>query len=225
MRTRYGVLPFLFYALQDGCIIHIALLRYAPVSHGLLHRTARLVPMLTIIEPAMLQFFPHLGKIMRQQFPLVNSFESRHEMQQVQAGEARATVRQSDSVVRDGHKSLSVVFSTEKYAGIRLLGPYGDWSDYQFLTMDFYNPEAERLELVIKISDYQHDSGGNLHGDRFNYPVVLMTGWNHVRIDLNELRSAPAGRDMQMDKITGFTVFALQLPTSREFYWDNIRLQ
>jgi hypothetical protein len=52
-----------------------------------------------------------------------------------------------------------------------------------------------------------------------------MTGWNHVRIDLNELRSAPAGRDMQMDKITGFTVFALQLPTSREFYWDNIRLQ
>ncbi|WP_331351452.1 VanZ family protein [Cellvibrio sp. UBA7671] len=163
--------------------------------------------------------------VMRQQFPLVNSFESRHEMQQVQAGAARATVRQSDSVVRHGHRSLSVILSTEKYAGISLLGPYGDWSGYQFLTMDFYNPEAERLELVIKISDYQHDSGRNLHGDRFNYPVVLMTGWNHVRIDLNELRSAPAGRDMQMDKITGFTVFALQLPTSREFYWDNIRLQ
>lgn len=163
--------------------------------------------------------------VMRQQFPLVNSFESRHEMQQIRASLARATVRQIDKVTRHGHLSLSVTLSTEKYAGINLLGPYGDWSDYQFLAMDFYNPGSERLELVIKISDYQHDAGTNQHGDRFNYPVVLMTGWNQVRIDLNDIRSAPAGRSMQMDRITGLAVFALQLPAPREFYWDNIRLQ
>lgn len=163
--------------------------------------------------------------VMRQQFPLVNSFESRHEMQQVRASAAQATVGQTGRAVSHGQMSLSVILSTKKYAGISLLGPYGDWSGYQFLAMDFYNPESERLELVIKISDYQHDAGSNRYGDRFNYPVVLMTGWNHVRIDLNDIRSAPTGRNMQMDKITGLAVFALQLPAPREFYWDNIRLQ
>lgn len=162
---------------------------------------------------------------MRQQFPLVNSFESRHEMQQVRVSAALASVLQTDRVVRHGHLSLLVTLSTKKYAGISLLGPYGDWSYYQFLVMDFYNPDPERLELVIKISDYQHDAGTNQYGDRFNYPVVLMTGWNQVRIDLNDIRDAPAGRSMQMDRITGFSIFALQLPIPREFYWDNIRLQ
>jgi len=163
--------------------------------------------------------------LMREQFPLVNSFESRFELEQVHAHPLFAKTQQVDSLHTQGAYSLQVEFGTLKYAGLSLIGPYGDWSGYQFLQMDFYNAESEPLELVLKISDTTHDKGTNRFDDRFNRKVVLIQGWNHISIDLNDVRRAPRTRVMQMDKISGLALFVMQLPKSRVIYWDNIRLQ
>lgn len=163
--------------------------------------------------------------VMREQFPLVNSFESRFELEQVHAHPLFAKTQQVNSLHTHGAYGLQVELGTQKYAGLSLIGPYGDWSGYQFLQMDFYNAESEPLELVLKVSDTTHDKGTNRFDDRFNRKVVLTQGWNHISIDLNDVRRAPRTRVMQMDKISGLALFVMQLPEPRVIYWDNIRLQ
>lgn len=163
--------------------------------------------------------------VMREQFPQVNSFESRFELAQVHANPQQVKTRQVNSLHTHGAFSLQVELGTQKYAGLNLIGPYGDWSGYQFLQMDFYNPDSEPLELVLKISDASHDQGTNSFNDRFNRKLVLTQGWNQIQIDLNDVRRAPSKREMQMDKISGMAVFVMQLSQPRRFYWDNIRLR
>ena len=163
--------------------------------------------------------------LMRKQFPLLNSFESRTEMQQVRSNGLTREPGQIQVAVRQGSHALDVNLTARQFSGIRLIGPYGDWSGYQYLVMDFYNPDGDPLPLTIKISDYVHDVGKNLYRDRFNHPIVLMTGWSEIRIPLEDIRSAPSGRLMALDRITGFAVFATQLSHPRRFYWDNIRLE
>ncbi len=163
--------------------------------------------------------------VMREQFPLVNSFESRFELAQVRANPRQVTTQQVNSLHTHGAYGLQVELGTQKYAGLNLVGPYGDWSGYQFLQMDFYNPDSEPLELVLKISDSNHDHGKNNYNDRFNRKLVLMQGWNQVQVDLNDVRSAPRNRAMRMDEISGMAIFVMKLSKPRVFYWDNVRLQ
>lgn len=162
--------------------------------------------------------------VMRKQFPLINSFESNYEMAHVQNNPRRVNTSSDNLLHTHGDYGLQVVLSTKKYAGLRLVS-YGDWSGYKLLQMDFYNPDSEPLELVLKISDAHHDLGKNRFNDRFNRALILMQGWNQVQIDLEDVRTAPLGRVMQMNQIRGVEVFAVQLPVPRKFYWDNIRLQ
>jgi len=162
--------------------------------------------------------------VMRKQFPLINSFESNYELAHVQNNPLRVNTSQDNLLHTHGDYGLQVVLSTKKYAGLRLVS-YGDWSGHKLLQMDFYNPDSEPLELVLKISDAHHDLGKNRFNDRFNRALILMQGWNQVQIDLEDVRTAPLGRVMQMNQIRGVEVFAVQLPGPRKFYWDNIRLQ
>jgi VanZ family protein len=162
---------------------------------------------------------------MRNQFPLINSFESRYELQQVQVNPNEVTIRHANTWHTHGKYGLAVVLGTKKYAGVSLIGSYGDWSHYKFLVIDFYNPDAESLELVLRISDSLHDRGTNDFNDRFNRRILLAQGWSQVQVDLNDVRTAPGNRVMHMDAIGNMTIFAVQLSKTREFYVDNIRLQ
>ncbi|HSC68762.1 MAG TPA: VanZ family protein [Cellvibrio sp.] len=163
--------------------------------------------------------------VLRHQFPQVNSFEARYEMEQIQANLRQVKLHQVSSIRSHAENSLEVTLSTDRYAGLSLLGPYGDWGKYKTITMDFYNPDPQVLDLVIRISDFSHDRGTNDIADRFNRRLVLMQGWNQVRIDLDEVRNAPRGRTMRMDEICNLTIFAMQLSQPRTFYWDNVRLE
>lgn len=163
--------------------------------------------------------------MMRYQFPQLNSFDSRHEMQQVRANSAHVKMQKVSTIYSHGDQALHVVLSTQKYAGLSLLGRYGDWEKYSAIAMDFYNPDSEPLELIIRISDFQHDRGSHQFNDRFNRRILLTQGWNHVQISVADVRAAPLNRAMNMNEITNLTVFAMQLTSPREFYWDNVRLQ
>lgn len=162
---------------------------------------------------------------MRNQFPQINSFDTHYEMQQIYANPVNVKVLQVDAPRVDGGHALQITFSTKKYAGFRLVGPYGDWAGYSYLTMDMYNPEQEPLEIALRISDRQHDNGVNKFEDRFNRRLQLASGWNKVRIGINEIRTAPLKREMNMDEISGFAIFVEQLQRPRQVYWDNIRLE
>lgn len=186
----------------------------------------RFISLLLVVLPLWLVIDSGVANIvMRNQFPLINSFESRYELQQVQANPNALKTRHASSWHTHGEHGLEVMLGTKKYTGLSLIGPYGDWSHYRFLVMDFYNPDKEPLELVLRISDFLHDRGTNNFNDRFNRSILLMQGWNQVQVELNDVRVAPRNRVMQMNQISGMTIFAVQLSKPREFYWDNIRLQ
>lgn len=163
--------------------------------------------------------------IMRNQFPQLNSFESRYEFQQLKANNAQVKIHRTQLLHTHGRHAAQTTLAARPYSGVSLMGTYGDWNGYDALVMDLYNPDDESLELVVRISDHQHDLGENNLDDRFNRRVVLVKGWNHVSIDLGDVRTAPRGRVMHMDAIGNMTIFAAQLTRSREFYLDNIRLQ
>lgn len=163
--------------------------------------------------------------MLRNQFPQLNSFESRYELQQLQANNAQVKIRQTKLLHTDGTGAAHIILAARPYSGVSLMGSYGDWSGYSALVMDLHNPDSEPLELVIRISDYQHDRGANKFNDRFNRRIILLQGWNELHIDLEDVRTAPRGRAMQMNAIGNVTIFAAQLTEPRAFYWDNVRLQ
>jgi VanZ family protein len=159
------------------------------------------------------------------QFPLLNSFESRYEFQQLRGNNAQVKIHHTQKFHTHGVSAAQITLGTVPYSGISLSGIYRDWSGYGVLLMDLYNPDREPLELVLRISDAQHDLGGNSFNDRFNRRIVLMKGWTQVQIDLQDVRTAPRNRVMNMNKISNITIFAAQLATKRDFYLDNLKLQ
>jgi hypothetical protein len=176
-------------------------------------------PMWLVIDSG----FAHIA--MRNQFPQLNSFESRHELQQLQPNTAQLKLNQTQRLHTHGVHAAHIMLDTHPYSGVSLVGNYGDWGGYAALLMDLYNPDPEPLALVVRISDYQHDRGTNNFNDRFNRRILLMQGWNQVQIDLNEVHTAPLNRVMQMDAIGNITIFAPRSSNPREFYLDNVRLQ
>ena len=162
---------------------------------------------------------------MRIQFPLINSFESRHELQQLYANNSSVKIQQTQQFHTHGIASAQISLDTHPYSGVSLLGSYGDWNGYAALSLDLFNPDAEPLELVVRIADVQHDRGDNSFNDRFNRRILLQQGWNQVRIDLNDVRTAPHKRVMHMHQISDITIFAASLPRPRDFYLDNVKLQ
>lgn len=185
----------------------------------------RLASTLLIVPALWMVFDSAVANLaMRNQFPLINSFESRYELQQVHRNNSGVKIQQNQLVHTHGSHAVHVSLNAQPYAGVNLIGSYGDWGGYTALSMDLHNADREPLELTIRISDYPHDRGDNNFDDRFNRRVLLVQGWNQVQIDLNDVRSAPHERDMQMNLISGMTIFAAGLSHPREFYIDNIRL-
>lgn len=162
---------------------------------------------------------------LRRQFPLLNSVESRYEFQQLQANSAQVTIRRTPEFHTHGSHAVHITLSTDPYSGISVSSVNRDWVGYGMLVMDLYNPDSEPLELVVRISDAQHDLGDNSFNDRFNRRLVLMKGWTQIQIDLNDVRTAPHNRLMDMHDISNITIFATQLATKRDVYLDNVKLQ
>lgn len=162
---------------------------------------------------------------MRKQFPLINSFETSYELRQlVNIGEHVST-RQSYDYSSRGEFSLAVKLTTDLYSGIKWVGLSGDWGGYSFFATDIYNPGADSVQVVLKIADLQHDRGSNSLDDRFNRRISLNPGWNNLRIAMDEIRNAPAGRQMRIDEVSCLEIFAVNLAKPQVVYIDNLRLE
>lgn len=162
---------------------------------------------------------------MREQFPVINNFEAKYELQQLVRIGSQATRQQSSDHATRGGFSLAVNLGVDKYSGVKWVGRYGEWSNYQYFAMDIYNPADESVELILKIADLQHDMGANAFDDRFNRRISLEPGQNYLRIKLDDIRNAPAQRTMQMDKISCLELFGTNLDKPYLIYVDYLRLE
>ncbi len=154
-------------------------------------------------------------------FPLLGDFESRLELTRW-IGDA--DFRLSTTKVWHGRKSLKIRLTTERYSGVSLVYLPSDWSAYSTLHFHIYNPDSLPLTLTARIHDARHVKNGQPYSDRFNKRFTVHAGWNEIIMDLNEVKSAPRTRTMDMKKIKNFAVFATRLPASRVIYLDDVFL-
>jgi VanZ family protein len=155
------------------------------------------------------------------QFPLLSDFETPFEAHRWQDIHQLQRV---GSPVRHGKKSLRVQLSTKKYSGTALFYFSGDWSKYQWLNFSVYNPENIELSLHSRIHDRLHRQHGQVFKDRFHQQFTLHSGWNDLLISLDAVRTAPAGREMNMQEIEGFGIFVIRQPRPFILYLDNVYL-
>ena len=159
--------------------------------------------------------------IARHQFPILSELETPFEIDRW-AGNAGLSVRTMPQISRG--KLLEVSLTTDQYSGAALKHFDGDWTSFNTLKFSLYNPDASTLMVTCRIHDLQHADGNEEYEDRFNRSHLLMQGWNHIEIDLNEVRESPANRHMDMSRIRGFGLFATSLHARRKIYLDNVSL-
>jgi VanZ family protein len=153
-------------------------------------------------------------------FPLIADFETALELYQY-----RGTIERSPLVQTRGNFSLKLTLQTTRYSGINFSRRYPDWTPYNALKVDIYNPDSTPLDIVIRVNDIAHDLAGWNDNDRYNHWVRLHQGWNYLSLPIEDIVKGPARRRMDMQKVSAIGLYTAGLTTTRDIYIDNIRLQ
>jgi hypothetical protein len=157
----------------------------------------------------------------RQQFPVLSDFESPFEIQRWRGGADFAI----DHTVRyTGRASLRVALNTETYSGISLGYFPQNWHGFSQFQVRAFNPAEKSLSITCRIHDAIHTNGAQRYSDRFNRTFTLLRGWNTITIPMEEIRSAPATRKMDLGHMRVIGIFATRLPQSRLIYIDDVKL-
>ena len=156
-----------------------------------------------------------------QQFPVLSDFETRFEHRRWQNVNQLKIV---DEPVRHGKKSLRVPLTTSRYSGVQLFYFPHDWSRYTILHFSIYKDDDQEMVLYGKIYDRLHKDRGRIYSDRYNKKFRVEPGWNDFQISLDEVRHAPATREMNMHKIVRFALFVVSQTHPRVLYLDHVYL-
>lgn len=155
------------------------------------------------------------------QFPVLADFSTPFEID-------RFSGNSHFSLASDKHKPdnklLSVTFNTNKYSQLSLHYFNGDWRQFEQLRFDVFNPKEEALKLVCRIHDDQHHKNSFAFNDRFNKSYQLKEGWHQINILLEDVKAAPAGRQMNLARIKNISCFTIALKKPRRVFFDNFRL-
>jgi hypothetical protein len=159
--------------------------------------------------------------IARHQFPILSDFETPFEIDRW-TGSARLSIETVPAIAHS--RLLKLSLTTDHYSGAVLRHFDGDWRSAGRLEFSLYNPDEKPLQITCRIHDLQHNDGHEEYDDRFNRRYTLKHGWNHIDIDLDEVKRSPARRNMDMSRIREIGLFVTSLPAPRIIYLDNIRL-
>jgi len=162
--------------------------------------------------------------LQHQDFPLLASFERPREMHMWYSHEA--AIHRTTTWSTQGSASLCVRGSAgTEYPGAKLQWPINNWNEATALEMDVFNPGDTPLKLSISIADRLHAASGNATTDRFGTSVELLPVKDvHIRIELADVRNAPASRRMDMTRIESLNLFIVRPETDVVFMVDNLRL-
>ncbi|HSX84531.1 MAG TPA: hypothetical protein VLE50_03955, partial [Cellvibrio sp.] len=171
-------------------------------------------PLLTIGRLALLQYQT------AQVFPLLCGFEHPRDFTRWDGNLERSTEH-----VTQGQYAAKVTLGTQGFAKAALRQFFGNWGEYDYLAFDIYNPNAESLNMTLRVHDARHELGNYAHTDRFNTRIVLEPGWNEYRFALQTIADAPQGRKMELPLIRGVEIFASGLTEQKIIFLDNLRLE
>lgn len=158
----------------------------------------------------------------RKDFPLLADFETNIEKSRWEY--KLVNTDYSKQFVKSGQYSLHAEFLPGRYPNISLKHFKGNWSGYKTLNFSIYNPGSETLKFTAKIYDQQHIKNGRKYLDRFHQQLLIVPGWNEISISLEDMINAPQYRQMDIEKINGFSLFTDKLKHPVTLYIDDIHL-
>ena len=143
---------------------------------------------------------------------------------------------QSALTVWNGHVSLSKEFPAHGKSSLKLSSSDGgslwleseklpkDWSAYDYLKFDIYNPSSQLYYGYIQICDEPGtDEQVEFHGQSYNWQkVFLNTGWNHFEFLLQNAMVEEGDRPLALNQIRKFRLSFGSI--DHPLYFDNIRL-
>jgi VanZ family protein len=154
----------------------------------------------------------------RAAFPVLSDFQSGFQLDRWSGGAARSLVELPGT---ERNRAMLVVFSTRKYSGVNLTYFPREWRGYGYLQFRLFNPGPELLNITCRMHDRDHNQEFT---DRFNMSFDMRPGWNVVKIELDKVRQAPAGREMHLDRVQGIGIFTTRLREAREAIIDDVKL-
>jgi hypothetical protein len=159
-----------------------------------------------------------------ERFPLLSGFDSYWERKMLRVNRGKLIFtrppagweRQPDDRVGRLTGRFEVV------TGVSVIDPYPDWRGYDSLHLDLYSEHQAPFKLSITINDETHDRE---YTDRFTGRYIVPPGPSEIVIDLEEVRTAPRNREMDMARIEGLVIYNRKPPENFTVYLDNLRLE
>jgi VanZ family protein len=128
--------------------------------------------------------------------------------------------RQRDDLT--GDVAATILLGEAQWPGIAFNDPWPHWEAYEAFVVEIENTGSQVLPVTVRVHDRAHNQD---YSDCFNGRYELAPGRHRLSIDLDEIRAAPANRDMDLSAIDGVVIFATAREAGREFLLHAIRLE
>lgn len=158
--------------------------------------------------------------LLQQRSPIIEDFEHSATLRQWQGQIELIEDKQSEN-----NRLAQLTFPAKKYSGFYFDSILKDWTGYTQLTFRIHNPYDEEQALVIRLNDEAHERSDQEHKDRFNRLLQLASGWNEVSIPLQDIKQAPADREMDLTQMFRLMLFYGNLEEEKQLLLDDIILK
>jgi hypothetical protein len=148
-------------------------------------------------------------------------FESEEELKQLN-WECHKWFELSKENATSGNHALKVTLPPGQYPGINFQDIKNNWSEFQYLKMDVFNPTEEKFNFHIRIDD---NKSGLEYAKRFDTNFELKQGLNQISIPVDSIRTNIHHHPLNLKRIKRMIVFLMNNTKPRELYLDNIRLE
>lgn len=152
--------------------------------------------------------------------PVIDDFEKKLTVNQWRGRIQRVADEQNPE-----NHLIKVWFPPRRYTGIALTSLKRDWSEYQTFSLRLFNPKPFEQTLTLRLNDFAHQQAKQKYDDRYNQQLVLANGWNTFEIPLEDIRNAPADREMDLTQMYQLVLFYPDLDEWRELKLDEIVLK
>ncbi|MDQ2639207.1 MAG: hypothetical protein M3Y79_01305 [Pseudomonadota bacterium] len=90
------------------------------------------------------------------------------------------------------------------YPGLAIDEPLRDWSGYRELQVALANPHRTDVQVTVRAHDWNHNQQFT---DRYNQTFTVPAGDALLRIPIERIATAPAGRTMDLSSMSSVMVF------------------
>ncbi len=148
-------------------------------------------------------------------------FESEDELDRV-GWSCRTRYEWSDMHATSGTRSLHCLFGKLKYPGLMFRDFPTDLSRVEAMSFDVWNATSDTINLVVRIDD---DLSGANVSNRYNGSFHLIPGENVVEVLMDDVRAAPATREMNLSRIKQFLIFLIKRDERTDLYFDRFEFR